>query len=269
MTQELQKTEEITSLPLGDIRTDEGTFQWRGSTGDTPASRDHIDGLKKILGQSKEPLDPILVYPSEATGYVVVDGHHRLWAYRKARWEHPVPVVVFRGTPEEAREAALKANNKNKLPLTKEQRQEIAWKMTKEYYLDENTRNSKELTKRLSGVSEGIVSEMRRVAKKHKEDIRNQTWPQAKLAARGLEPTLDEDWKQKKAGDLAEALRKADVHVTKYPEILAMALEMVSGDLPRALVEQWTDIAIDVAETREWEIERHEADAEAEGLPRI
>ncbi|MEM9735032.1 MAG: ParB/RepB/Spo0J family partition protein, partial [Pseudomonadota bacterium] len=79
-------------------------------------------------------LDPMKVWWSGAR-WIVLDGHHRLEAYRvaAARERTPpesyaVPVRAFEGTPEEAYEEAPQENAKVRNPISSAERQEWAWR---------------------------------------------------------------------------------------------------------------------------------------------
>ena len=93
--------------------------------------------------------------------FYVLDGHHRLDAYHTVGWKKPVPVKVFNGTLAQARAAALKANSRNKLPMTHEDKSEAAWELTKNH----QDQMSIEVTAALTTVSKRTVSNMRRTWK--------------------------------------------------------------------------------------------------------
>ena len=113
----------------------------------------------RVLKSTGEPLEPLLVYPMNGR-FFVIDGHHRLDAYRKARWKRPIPVEVFEGTYDEARLAALTGNTKDKLRLSGPEKREAAWKLVNEGKL------SKAEIVKLGVASDGTYSLMRRVRKK-------------------------------------------------------------------------------------------------------
>ena len=229
---------EVTSLALSDIETDEATFQWRTGSNIEDSSR-HTQTLARILGDNHKPLDPILVVPRGA-GFVVIDGHHRLEAYREAGWDRPIPVEIFQGTLAEAELEALRRNIKDKLPMTQEDKLEAAWRLVL------GQRLSKAKINELTSVSNGTIGNMRHTLKRHGfETVEGLSWHQVKLMNFDLDDDFDRDASnRKKAERLAKEITdKASIHLAKNPEILAMALELISETLPKALVEQWFSIA--------------------------
>jgi ParB-like chromosome segregation protein Spo0J len=235
--------EGITQLTLGDLETDEKSFQWRMGYNIEESSR-HVGGLKDVLKDKRKPLDPILVYPRGA-GFVVIDGHHRLEAYKEASWDGPVPVEVFQGTPQEAELEALRRNIKDKLPMTREDKLESAWRLVKERSF------SKSKISELTTVSNGTIGNMRAALEKHGDEaMANMLWSRVKLMNYDLDDDYDFDaHKQQKAEKLAKELTdKTSVRLAHNPDILALALEMISPRLPRSLVEQWIPIAMDIVD---------------------
>ena len=110
-------------------------FQPRGWQEEDEA---HVQALVRAL-QRNGPgklLDPVLVMFIGADLYVV-DGHHRLAAYEAASVSGPVPVEHFHGTVQEAVLAAGRANHKDKLPMTTDERHNNAWRLPT--HRDDNT----------------------------------------------------------------------------------------------------------------------------------
>jgi len=64
----------------------------------------HIGVLVHSLSISGPSLDPLLVFPA-GSRYFVIEGHHRLAAYKAVKWDEPIPVEVF---VEDGSKAALK-----------------------------------------------------------------------------------------------------------------------------------------------------------------
>jgi hypothetical protein len=120
-----ERTNKPSYLLLKEIKTDETTFQWRVPQFNRVESAEHLRVLTRALENSNKPLDPLQVFHKE-DGYYVIEGHHRLAAYRKARWRKPIPVTMFEGTLEAAQLAALAANVKDKLRLSGPEKGEAA-----------------------------------------------------------------------------------------------------------------------------------------------
>jgi hypothetical protein len=157
-TMDQKTTAEPQQLLLKEIATDPDKFQWRVSQFNKVESAEHIRTLTRALRGSDVPFEPLLVFQMDGRFYVI-DGHHRVAAYRKARWKKPIPVRVFVGTLEQARLAALEGNIRDKLRMSGPEKREAAWRLVKEDKL-----SKADIVKR-GIVSEGTVSTMRRVLK--------------------------------------------------------------------------------------------------------
>ena len=102
----------------------------------TGNDKGHVRGLARTLRTSGE-LDPVLVWQEiDATGQptgrlILLDGHHRLAAYATAKPREGVPATVFHGSRAEAMLAAVRANSREQLPLTKNERMDAAWRLVR------------------------------------------------------------------------------------------------------------------------------------------
>lgn len=178
-----------------------------------------------------------MVFPKDGR-FVVIDGHHRLTAYREARWKNPIPVEVFGGTPDEARLAALEGNVRDKLPLSKPEKSEAAWKL-----VNENTLSKAQIVK-LGLAADGTVATMRKIRRKIIDEGKDPTrlsWVEARMGSTEV-PDLDhQGWILKKATKIVDALLKAKIGqgFSKDPEVTALALQMLNPSLPGALARQW------------------------------
>lgn len=228
------------SLPLGTIRVADKVFQWRMPSENIVAKEDHIFDLTNALLDRGKPLDPILVFPV-GDRYYVVDGHHRINAYHSAKWKNPIPVMVFNGSFEDARIEAFRRNSKNKLAMTKQDKMEGTWRLVKEGRL------SISQTSDTTGSSPSQISIMRNTwtrlcaDKEYTDNAAEMSWAQARMAVAGIEIKVDDEWKQKEAQKLVDALLKAKIGqgLMKHPDITAMALSMINERLPRTLVWEW------------------------------
>ncbi|MBW4708674.1 ParB/RepB/Spo0J family partition protein [Roseobacter sp. YSTF-M11] len=141
------------SVSLQSIETRPDAFQFRHS--DT--YEHHVGELIKVLKNTGK-LDELTLWEDAETGeLVLVDGHHRLEAYRQQKWAKNVPAVVHRCTLDEARLLALAENTKIRLPLTNGERADVAWKLV---CLGETY--SRQQTVKASGMSDGTIATMRR-----------------------------------------------------------------------------------------------------------
>jgi hypothetical protein len=137
----------------------------------------HVNNLKRRVTRKGE-LDPVVVvkfatvnaYTGEIDGdeWVVVDGHHRLEAYRKAKHTKPIKCQWFPGSVREAMDVSVQRNEKVHLPIDQGDKHEAAWTRT---LLDWNGKDgwssSKSQVVTLTGSSDGTVATMRRTLKQH------------------------------------------------------------------------------------------------------
>lgn len=119
------------TLKFKKLNVADKVFQWRQRNENLAADINHIRELARIVGASSGPLDPILVTPIGDKFYVV-DGHHRMEAYRLAKWRKAIPVTYFEGSLEEAEEEAWRRNYKNSLPVTQDDKLEAAWRLVQQ-----------------------------------------------------------------------------------------------------------------------------------------
>ena len=112
-----------TALKPSDIHVASKVFQWRLPRRNIEPSDMHTLELVRVIQDGETALPPLLVYLIGERFYVL-DGHHRLRAYRSVGWTRKIPVEVFTGTLEQARKVALQRNSRNKLPMTREGKSE-------------------------------------------------------------------------------------------------------------------------------------------------
>ena len=99
----------------------------------------HKADLAGILKNTGAPLDPVLLWQTDpgaggAPGkLILLDGAHRLAAYRALRWAQPIPAVVLAGIDRrDALGEALRANSKRRLGLSQAERMDAAWRLVRE-----------------------------------------------------------------------------------------------------------------------------------------
>jgi hypothetical protein len=235
----------VVKLKANSIRVAEKVFQWRLRGYNMIPSDDHIFDMAQAIQRTGE-LDPILVFPV-ANEYYVMDGHHRLAAYRTAKWNGDIPAIVFEGSLDEAVREALGRNNKNKLPMTPQDRTAAAWRLTKECKPGEWA-DSITGTMALCAVGKGTVNRMRAAwTDLHNgqygdvEKLEDLSWRQAQATLKGAErQEFDEDsWLEERARNLANDIGRAKLHLAKDIEVTALALEMLDPGLPAALMAHW------------------------------
>lgn len=231
-------------LSLNQINTCEALFQPRAI--DEYASPDHIKTLKDAIRNNNGAyLDKLSVWWSGRRWYVI-DGHHRLQAYKEAYANNncrSIPVEVFVGTLDNAIEYSTRANVKDKLPMTKLDKLEKAWK-----FVCMGGRSKSDIQK-ITGVSKGTIDNMRTYHRQQvdqdvtKEDLLNSNWSDSYSKGRQME--YDDAYKDALAKDYAKKLRKVfGKELSRKPDIVALALEYYNPDLPKTMIEnEWLEIA--------------------------
>ncbi len=212
-------------IPLAAIKTSPEVFVFgvRGHDLDDYYS----DQLAKILA-TKEDFSPILVLPV-GNGFIVVDGHYRMAAYRRNE-RKDIPVEVFAGTVREALLVAVERNSEQKVALDNSQRQDCAWRFVLAGYTIPQI-------VRASGISRAQVGVMRKAMKALSGGALDHVqWWRARKAAEGRDvlPTMDDDEKQAWLLGKAEALagivkRATGAHAHKNPELMGWAIALVAG----------------------------------------
>jgi len=99
----------------------------------------HKADLASTIRNTCAGLDPVLLWQPQAgengaeCGLVLLDGAHRLAAYRAAQWSQPIPAIVLLGADRRAAlGAALKANSKRQLGMSQAERMDAAWRLVRE-----------------------------------------------------------------------------------------------------------------------------------------
>lgn len=230
-----------TALPLKEIKVIEDVFQHR--SGNQAASRSHVHELIKALKASQwKPFEPITIFWI-GDAWVAIDGHHRHEAYSQAGYKGLVPVTVFvprvtKGTTIEPLDAAigqaLMGNSRDKLSMGTREKSNGAWNLVIATSL------SLAQLGEASGRSKTTIIDMRK-AKEILEKTRPEipldslTWEDARKVAQGKEleeHTYDDDWLEKEAQSLADALvTKHGPRLGKQYDVTWRALEIYHAPL--------------------------------------
>jgi hypothetical protein len=184
----LLEIDRITTLP---VLFQPREFIGRQSTGgDRRSATDKrfVEKLQRVSNHVGE-LDPVVVikitepgvYGGNEEQWIIVDGHHRLEAYRKSKREKPIKCVWFGGTALEAVDASMKFNTIIKQETSLADRQENAWKR-----VVAGTHSKKQIVETCA-VSEGVVSMMRRVVERFRTRERNNAWKTFKRTIGNIE----------------------------------------------------------------------------------
>jgi hypothetical protein len=251
-----------------DIRERLALFQpRRPGYGTRTLDTKHVNNLKRRVTRKGE-LDPVVVvkfatvnpYTGEVDGdeWVVVDGHHRLEAYRKAKHTAAIKCQWFSGSVREAMDASVQRNEKVHLPIDQGDKHEAAWTRTLLDWNGTGWSSSKAQVVTLTGSSDGTVAMMRRTLKQHHgyangterdrnpvgerlytvlgPDLSKYPWSKVNNVRLDLSP------EQQSLDDVAAKLSrqlnsKMPILRTTDPEVTARALWLYDKDLCPQLVE--------------------------------
>ncbi|SBW11265.1 ParB domain protein nuclease [uncultured Alphaproteobacteria bacterium] len=225
-------------LPLDKITLLPELFQPRG------VSKQHVSELAGKV-KSGRTLEPLTVFQAGRKAYLI-DGHHRITAYKLAKFSKPVPVAFFDGTVEQAVLEAGRANSRAKLSMSTQEKMDFAWRLVRM-----GTYSKSEIMEAAS-VSDGQVGTMRRIFKALGDEAHDfDNWRKAKRQADGkgsLEFTEEDiaTWKETQAQSMADRLAKAlSTRMADRPEIAARALSIHFG---RRLPELYRELGFHVSE---------------------
>jgi ParB-like chromosome segregation protein Spo0J len=221
------------TLPLTRIKTLPGAFQHR------EINEFHITELRRAI-RNGGALEPVMILGAGQSLYLI-DGHHRLEAYRREKWKEGVPILFFNGTAREAVAEAGRLNCRAKLSMTTQEKANLAWKLVNAGGF------SKANIREASGVSDGTVASMRRVQKALGATASDhETWWDAQRAAKGnmrdWEQGDIDDWMEQQAAEWAERLHKGfGSKPVSNPELFAKALRRLFGEKTPELVKHLCD----------------------------
>jgi ParB-like nuclease domain len=227
-------------VPIKSLVVAEKAFQWRGEHSDLQGEERHMRELMRALELDRK-LQPIVVSGLSKKLYVV-DGHHRLAAYA-AMGKTEVPVVYFKGTVEEAFLKSLDLNIRDKLPITRQDKYEAAFRLVKHKMRYKHSMTWDEIADR-AVVSGRLVYKMQATLRDHPEA---REWSWAETLGKVVNVNQDyqpgsEEFRDEHARKMADQIMsKVRMNLTANPDITARALAMISEELPRALIEEWQE----------------------------
>lgn len=262
---------EPTELPRAAIKFASSVFQPRSHVGSRNANSDwHRTALADAIRNAPDhQLDPVEVWWS-GRYWRVIDGHHRLMAYadlaraKKSPLDvKTVKVEVFKGTLTEAIGRAGDRNRKDKLPMSREDKSNQAWKLVK--------RAERGVTQvwiaQVAGVSVRTVESMSKAYKTltaveddggfddestMRQRILNTTWEMARRMTQGdrVADKSDPEWIEKEAKRMADRLLNefGGKSLSKKAGLLARAIEIAANNLPGQMVDEWIDLAEEAVE---------------------
>jgi hypothetical protein len=244
-------------VPREDIRMAASIFQPRLFREDLGEDEAHVRELVRALNakpKGNRYLDPVLVM-AVGKAFYCLDGMHRLFAYKRAGIDGPVPVEHFEGTIEDAVKEAMHRNSRDRLAMSSDDKLEAAWRLTLLGV------HSKREVADATGAAPSTIATMRATLRKLQEADGEPggfglskpppaTWQEAKRALRGDERReFTEEAREAWAREWARRFAKTFGNkLSAQPDILGDALEIYSRSLPRGLVEHWSDIALQIAD---------------------
>ena len=230
------------SLLPQDIHTKPELFQPRiFSHGLHEVDEAHVKKLMRRMGTVGE-LDPVVVVKL-GERWVCVDGHHRLEAYTRLKWQEPIKSTWFPGDIREALDLAVISNEVVKLEIPDGDRFEVAWQRVVLGW------GSKADIARIADVSQRLVGNMRAVKAQYEKDdefgrkfrkdlggpLQEATWMRTRMTRDGITPGQID--KHEAAVKLAKVL-SSRMHrkLSEDPEVTARALALYDRYLPQPLV---------------------------------
>ncbi len=230
---EKRNTAQPKTLQLPKIYVANQVFQPRLPDETRLASLAHIRELARALADRSKPFDALLI-TAVGKRFYVVDGHHRLAAYRAVGWSESIPVEVFSGSLAEAEDEALRRNVFTKLPMSTQSKLEKAWGYV------QRDKHSKRVIAELTTVAKSTVGNMRKVWKEHQREVSGRPWSVARSKLWTTDNVGQEDWRNAKTQDYADRILKAfGKELSQYPDIFADAIALLNPELPAILSEQW------------------------------
>lgn len=206
--------------------------------------KEHVKKLARSVSIQGE-LDPIIVIKL-GNKFVCIDGHHRVEAYKSAKWSKAIKCEWFGGTVREAVDESIRRNAKDRLNVQTADRLEAAWRRVLLGW------GSKAEIVRLCNVGEGTVAHMRRVLEHWRKqdtlgrefrrnlgfDLYETSWSQAKLAWLGVGAREIDD--ELEAQQLARRMRSRLTDLlSRNPVVTARALMLYDPELPKGIAEAW------------------------------
>lgn len=232
-----------TVLPVRSIREEPALFQHREPHRWDQAS--HSKALRKVLADGVI-FDPIVIM-WDGAGYVCVDGHHRLAAYRAEKRDEPVPVATIASDVEAAMARAARANTRTSLQMRRDEKLRAAWRLTVA------TRLSRRTVVHASGVGNGTVGNMRAALQTLlaqgilPKELAEMTWSQARRKAAGGK-IEEEEWDEAREDETVRAIKSELVRLfgptcPHHKRLLFLrAVAEWDGQLPDLARREWDSV---------------------------
>lgn len=167
-------------------------------------------------------------------GWVLIDGHHRYKAYKAIGYADPIPLTVFHGSLDAAIGQALKGNSKDKLPMSKAEKTNAAWRLVI------STGLSLSQLIEASTISKPTIVLMKK-AMRHLQEVApgahldELTWQEAHRKYQGKdEPVFkpDFEWRDKRVAAVAQTLNDTfGGQFKRQPEVFWEAVRKYDSNL--------------------------------------
>ena len=226
-------------LSLADINECPPLFQPRGDSLNYAPGRsaEHIAELTRGLRRG-EPLVPVTVVAFGPHWYLV-DGHHRLAAYRQAKWRNLIPATAETGEAKGvarvvwAVDLSTAGNRDNKLSMSTRDKADAAWRRL---VAAEGQRGAKADTVRATGVSERTVATMAKALQTLRERGGRipDTWSAAQREVAGDREGETGDYAERRERELLKRLQPV-MEQNPSPRELVEALHAFDPALCRDL----------------------------------
>lgn len=191
----------------------------------------HVSDLMKVLS-IKGTINPVQVWRC-GDAIILIDGHHRLEAYRRWNRMAEVPVTFFKGSVDDAIRFAEEVNGNHNLQVTYEERANYAWKLV--VHAEELGKLSKAQLIARTTISKGTIDTMRKVARELGSKSREvPRWSQAhrewKHGQGHEDREYDSSWQEAEAMKIVDRLGdEFGKTLAKRPEITAKAFSHLLG----------------------------------------
>lgn len=213
----------IKEISVSKIEVDPELFQPRfvGMDSDGIQSKDHVFDLSKRL-EREGSLDPILVLPVGDQA-IVIDGHHRLEAYKKAK-KSKIKALIFDGEPHTAKLESALENHKARLQMSGQEKTQTAWNFVRQGMISESppkwVYSENEIIK-ATNASDGTIKKMRTIFKE--------------FQSKGMD--VPDSWITARTGEMEGVERDWDAELSKqvdaYRKILLKHLPKLSTSRKR------------------------------------
>lgn len=258
------------TLPLAALHAAPDVFQMRHPLLSLTRLPEAVAALWRLIRQGVT-LDPMTVWWS-GQRWIVLDGHHRLQAYRHdaeeqgiPQDEYPAPVMAFAGTLEEAEKEAGRENAKVRNPVSNQERQEWAWRL-----LVSGSETSPTAIVKATGISRMQVYRMRdRRADLEAEgvtaaEMQDRGWWRCQKGGTPVNPEGGDAFKAKLDGTADRLFKALDKEFggawPKMGDVFAYALAGRAAGFAKAMVNSphlWP--IVQTVQQEEWDAEREEA----------